>query len=152
MSYREKSAWLSLLITAYIVYYYLSSLIGAQQAQLLNEALLIDLFIDVIIITITYEVILQTILAIVEHKEADKSIDEREETFRLRAYRNAYHLLTAGVFIALALLWQNDFLGTTIGFTQLSAEFNTLNILLLGFLSAEVCFYASQLFYFRRGY
>ena len=152
MSYREKSVWASLLITAYILFYYLSEFISASNAGLVNEALVTALFIKIIAITIVVEVISQTVIAIVNHKEADKSIDEREQKFKLLAYRNAYHVLTAGVFIALFLLWKDMIFISAFNAADLSPAYATLSLLLICFLLAELTFYCSQAFLYRRGY
>lgn len=157
MSYREKSVWASFLITLYVAYYYVSTLLNAIANNGLSESLLSSLLLQVVTISITVEVILQTILAIFDAKEADKSIDEREQKFRLYGYRNAYIILTIGVFIALFTLWQVDFQQLeftikSIDLPGLSSAYNTLNILLLSFLAAEISFYGTQIFYYRRGY
>lgn len=152
MSYREKSIWATVVLNAYIVYYYLSQLYSAQSAGVLDESYAVGLFIKIIFMSIIIEIISQTIIAIVDHKEADKKADEREQKFSLIGYRNAYYVLTAGVFTALFLLWQVDFGITQFGFMQLSAAHNILSLLVVCFLIAEIVQGISQLFFYRRGY
>lgn len=152
MSYREMSTWASFLVTLYILGYFVSHLVEAHQQFALTEAVVTGLFATIIIVTIAVEIISQTVIAIINHKEADKGADEREVKFKLIAYRNAYYVLSIGVFIGLFTLWGFNFSSHELVFSELSASFHALIFLLLSFLLAELTYYSTQLFFFRRGY
>lgn len=152
MSYKEKSTWASLLLTGFIFYFYINELLVAQQLAQLSEEFVVSLFVKIVLITIVIEIVSQTSLALMHYKEAEKGDDEREKQFKLLGYRNAYHVITAGIFIALFLLWSTDISITNIGFSELSPAYNTLSYLLISFLLAEITYYASQAFLYRRGF
>lgn len=152
MSYREMSTWASFIITLYIFGYFVMHLVDAQQQLTLTESFVTNLFATIVMVTVVVEIISQTIIAIINHKEADKSADEREVKFKLIAYKNAYHVLTIGVFFGLFMLWRFNFSTNELVFTDLPASFHTLILLLVSFLLAELTYYSTQLFFFRRGY
>ncbi|WP_394173753.1 hypothetical protein [Thalassotalea litorea] len=152
MSYKEKSVWVSLILNLAIAGYYIFHLHGLYQADLLTEETLTGLFVKIVLMLIVWEIILQASLALLNYHESDKGEDERESLFKLRGNRNGYHVLTAVVFMAIFILWKVDFSEHRLVFNELSAAMNTLNILVMGVLVAEIVNYASQVFYFRRGY
>lgn len=152
MSYKEKSVWVSLILNLAIAGYYLFHLQGLNTNGLLTEETLTDLFVRIVLMLVVWEIILQASLALLNYHESDKGEDERESMFKLRGNRNGYHVLTAVVFIAIFILWKVDFNEHRLAFNELSAAMNTLNILVVGVLAAEIVNYASQVFYYRRGY
>ena len=152
MSYKEKSTWASLLLTGFILCFYINELLVAQHLVQLSEEFVVSLFVKIVLITIVVEIITQTALALMHSKEAKKGDDEREKTFKLLGYRNAYYTLTSGIFIALFLLWNTDISISNFGFGELSPAYNTLSFLLISFLLAEIIYYASQVYLYRRGF
>ncbi len=93
-------------------------------------------FISIIILIVVVEIILHILLAGFHRPEAE---DERDQLIELRATRNAYYLLVAGVVTA------------NIAFLVLAAPILVAHIILFFFILAESVAFITQLFYYRRG-
>jgi len=139
LSFREKSLWISLVVTLSIFgFYYLRAFSVFSNAAIPNESLM-GLFIGVIVLTIVVQVVLQSVLAIANRKEAASAGDERETLIELKATRLAYFILAGGVWIA----------GVSI--FVLPSALITANIVLFFFILAEIVGFSARLFFYRRG-
>ena len=140
-SFYPKSAGISLVVIAAIALYYLVKLFALlQPASLLRLDLPMPegywpLALTTLALIIATEAILQTVLAIGAGNVPAQT--EQEQTASLKANRNAYALLVAGVFATFATLFFNP------------SPFVMGNLLLMVFVLAELTKYASQLFYQR---
>jgi hypothetical protein len=105
-----------------------------------------------IILVIVLEIVSQTIIAIIDHKQADQKDDERDKTINLIASRNAYIVLVVGIVSAIFHAQVTSFITINAGFIELSKGYNLLNIIIGSFLVAEIIKYLTQLFYYRRGF
>jgi uncharacterized membrane protein len=138
MSFREKSAWISLLTYGGVYGYYfwtLSRVIAAGDATTFayGGILVRSMFLLVVI-----EVALQIALALRAPREAQAAADERERLIALKATRIAFHVVMIGA-------------ATTCAAIAISAPaFYTTNGLFLAMVLAEVVRNASQVVYFRR--
>lgn len=134
MSFREKSAWISIVSISGIYSFYLWSVVHAGQRGLPFGWLLM---------TIVAFAIVQTVLmagiAILAPKEANTPRDEREKLIELRATRFAYAALAGSVACAC-------FFG---GFNP-PVIFNS-NTLLFILVMAEILRSGCQIVQFRRG-
>ena len=136
MSFREKSAWISLLSMAGIYGFYFWSVLapGAKGAGSRVSGLL-----GTVIALVVVQVVLTIAVAIFAPKDAQAPRDERDRLIDLRAARFAYAVLAGSVACAV-------FFG---GFNP-PIIFNT-NTLLFVLVMAEVLRSGSQIVQYRRG-
>lgn len=133
--FRVKSAGVSL-VTILIVgcYYFANLLTLLPSGEGVPEGAL-NLMITTILLIIVVEAVLQIILFI-----GAGQIEKRtghDDSIAARASRNAYLVLTLGVFATLGSMF--------VGF----ALFEVISILLLAFMVAEVVKFGSQIVYYR---
>jgi hypothetical protein len=152
MSFREKTAWISLGVTALVWGGYFASVWRELAAPDPSSGDILGLFVRAVILTVVLEVALAIAVAVAAPKAANSPADERERLIELRSTRIAYGVLSVGaVTVALAspalaaagphLL--NDRLDDTVLITA--------NGILLALIAAEVVKSAAQVFAFRRG-
>jgi hypothetical protein len=136
MSFREKTAWISVLSMLAIYGYYFWSLIhaGPQPGGVHVGGLL-----ETIIALVVVQTVLTVAAAIFTPKEAKAPRDEREKLIELRAMRVAYSGLATSV--ALACFF---------GAFDPPIVFNT-NALLFVLVTAEVLRYGCTIIQYRRG-
>lgn len=136
MSFREKSAWISVLSMSGIYGYYFWSVIhaGPHAGRFRVGGLL-----ETIIALVVVQVVLTTAAAIITPREAHAPSDEREKLIELRAMRVAY----AGLATSIALAC---FFATF----DPPILFNT-NALLFILVTAEIMRSACQIIQYRRG-
>ena len=152
MSYKERSIWVSLLILIYIWGNYFTELSILHFAQQLTVETVNNLLLDVVILTIILEIVLQIIIAIIDHKDANYNEDERDKLITLHGSRNAYAMISVGVFLTVFY---------TVFPTLSTYLFPTLNLpnayivmhLIIAFaLASEIIKFSTQIFYYRRGF
>jgi len=136
MSFREKSAWISMLSMAAIYGFYFWSVIhaGPQPGSFHFGGLL-----GTIVALVVVQVVLTVAVAIFTPKEAKAPRDEREKLIELRSMRVAYSGLATSV--ALACFF---------GAFDPPIVFNT-NALLFILVTAEILRSACQIVQYRRG-
>ena len=136
MSFREKSAWISVLSISGIYGFYFWSVIhaGPKAGGFHFGGLLMT-----VVALVVLEVVLHIAAAIFNPKEAQAPRDERDKLIELRSMRVAYAGLATSVAMAC-------FFGA---FTP-PIVFNT-NALLFILVTAEVLRYACQVIQYRRG-
>jgi hypothetical protein len=136
MSFREKSAWISMLSMLAIYGFYFWSVIHAgPQAGGFHLGGLLETIIALVVV----QIVLTLAIAIFTPKEAKAPRDEREKLIELRAIRVAYSGLATGV--ALACFF---------GAFDPPILFNT-NALLFILVTAEILRSACQIVQYRRG-
>lgn len=137
MSFREKSAWISVLSMSAIYGYYFWSVTHAEpQAGSFRFG---GLLLGTIIALVAVQVVLTAAVAILTPGEAKAPRDERDKLIELRAMRVAYAGLATG--IALACFF---------GAFNPPLVFNT-NALLFILVTAEIMRSACQIIQYRRG-
>ena len=136
MSFKEKSIWISLVSTIIIFGYYFLRIFQMANNEKVAHREIAVFFISIIILIVVVEIILHILLAGFHRPEAE---DERDQLIELRATRNAYYLLVAGVVTA------------NIAFLVLAAPILVAHIILFFFILAESVAFITQLFYYRRG-
>ena len=135
MSFREKSAWISLLSMAVIYGLYFASVIRSGPQASFHFGGLLGTIIALVII----QVVLNIAIAVFAPAEANAPRDERDKLIELRAMRVAYSGLATGIAFAC-------FFGA---FTP-PIVFNT-NALLFILVTAEILRCACQIIQYRRG-
>lgn len=139
MSFREKSAWITLLLDLGVYGYYAWTLYEVVVAGHTETFEYGDLLISLIVILIIAEIVLQSVLAGSTPNEANAPADEREKLISLKATNIAYTFAIVGAF---------TFAGA-IAFGQ--PPFYTANGLFLVIVFAEVVRNTLQVIYFRLG-
>lgn len=152
MGYQEKASWATLSITLIVLVNYLVKLTTIEHSNLSLTGLLSVTFIWIIAATIVVHII----LAILNAKEAEQGIDERDNIFDLTATRNSTWVIYISIFIAFSHLFllqyfvgNNSF--SLLNLANVSAAYNMANILMLGLLMSGLVHEITKLYYYRRG-
>lgn len=136
MSFREKSAWISVLSMSGIYGFYFWSVIHAgPKAGAFHFGGLLETIIALVIL----QIVLHSAAAIFNPKEAQAPCDERDKLIELRAMRVAYSGLATGIAFACFF-----------GAFSPPIVFNT-NALLFILVTAEVLRSACEIVQYRRG-
>ena len=151
MSYKEKSLWVSLALTLYLIYFYYSNMLGLQESQTLNADSFTVLLITTVIWLTIISIVSHIVLAIINHKEANDPEDERDKLIDLKGCRVGYGLLSAGVVLSIVHVQLNNLIGEYFGISQTVDLVNFMHIIIMSFLVADMAKYATQLYYYRRG-
>lgn len=134
--FRAKSAGVSLVVVFIVgMYYFANALPLFPSPEAVPEGA-ISLFITTIALIIVAEIVLQIVLFIGAGQIEDRT--RRDDTITALASRNAYLVLTLGVFATFGSIFA--------GFTPFAVG----SVLLLAFLLAEVVKFASQVLHYQR--
>lgn len=138
MSFREKSAWASLLIYGVVFGGYFFTLWRAWDDSY-GQGLSIGLMIGAVVALILVAIVLNIVLALFHPKGANAPADERETLIDLKAERISSYVQSTGVvcLIGALLMGWNAFL--------------VANLLLASLVIAELVKAIAQIAYFRRG-
>jgi len=135
MSFREKSAWITLVSILLVSAVYLVHGPWALPPGLRAHGLGMMLALFVLI-----EVVAHVVIAVRAPKDARAPRDEREELIELKATRVAAYVFVIGTFSAVGTLHLGTG-GGTVGY-----------FIVLAFVVAEVVNYGTRIFYHRRGF
>ena len=102
MSFRELSAWLSVVTTIGVWGYYFLTLLGAFNAGTLNGDATLKLFIGCMIATIVVQVALNIVASIISRQDSMAPLDEREWRIDARATKIGI-LILEWLMLAIAL-------------------------------------------------
>lgn len=154
MSFKEKSAWISLVSTLAIFGYYFYRIFNIsdlpmEEAKEATKSLLIQ----AIVLSAIVEAVFHGMLAATNHQAAEQGGDERDKLFEYRANNIGYSVLVVGVLITLGRI-------VTLEYNPEWAEHSsslqipllTAHILMFSFILSEAVRFAGQIFYHRRGY
>lgn len=134
--FRAKSAGVSLVVILMIGIFYIANVISLLPSDENVPDGALGLAITAVVLIAVVEAVLQIVLFIGAGRIEERT--ERDDTIATQAARNAYLVMTAGVFGTFASM----FAGLT--------PFVMGSLLLTVFLIAEIVKFASQLFYYRR--
>lgn len=153
MSYKEKSAWISLISTlGLFTYYFYHILQLSDLPEALAKSAAFDLSIRVIVFAVIVQVIFQGLLAASNHRDANLADDEREQLFNLKSIKHAHNILLTGAFICIGRLvlidYNPDFADQH---SSLQIPMLTAHILLFSFILSEVVRFISLIIYYRKG-
>ena len=138
LSFREQSAWISLLAYAGLYGYYFVTLFGAIVAGRAGTFAYSELLVRVMFLLVVVEVLLQVAISLRSPKEATAPADERERLIALKATGVAFHVVMIGAATICAAI--------ALG----APAFYTTNGLFLAIVLAEVARNTSQVVSFRR--
>ncbi len=152
MSYKERSIWVSLAITLYIWFNYFSELYwSAKQNSLTTDSMQSALLV-VVFITIFLEIMHHIVIAIIDNKNANYDEDERDKKIALIGNQNAYYILSFTTITAVLHLLFPVMSQGLVTALKLPNEYVIINIIIFGALVAEIAKFATQVFYYRRGF
>ena len=138
LSFREQSAWISLLAYTALYGYYFVTLFRAIAAGRAGTFAYSQLLVRVMFLLVVVEVLLQVAISLRSPKEATAPADEREREIGLKATSIAFHVVMVGAATICAAI--------ALG----APAFYTTNGLFLAIVLAEVARNTSQVVYFRR--
>ena len=137
MSFREKSAWISLtcFVTVFGLYfwYFTRVLLGLD-----DRALAPSRFFYLILVLVVAEIVLHIVIAISSPKDARTPKDEREQLIDLKAARVGFRVLLVGALVSIATMHHGA------GVWVMS------NSVLLAVVVAELAKFTTQIVLYRR--
>ena len=138
MSFREKSAWATFisLLVVYIPYFIYVYLLAARGQLIIATA--VEVFIAGVIVQIVIAIIAHIAISIRSRRDP---VDERDTAVQARAFRNAYFVLTFGIFLAAMYMTLAGLLAAAIA----------IQVVLLCLVCSEATRYATQIVGYRRG-
>jgi hypothetical protein len=137
MSFREKSAWISLICLALVFGVYFGTLLSSSEEANFQESG--HAFVLAVIILVTLEVVLH-VLAAWRAPDARSPADERERLIALKATRVAFYVLAAGAFLASVAIVHAP-----------ANRWLLANAVLFAIVTAEVVKFGVQVVLYRRG-
>ena len=152
MSYKERSIWVSLAITIYIWFNYFSTLYWSAQQDTLTTNVMQSALLTVVIMTIILEVFHHIVIAIIDNKNANYDEDERDKKITLIGTQYAYYILSFTTIAAVLHLLFPFMSQRLESLLNLPNEYVIINIIIFGALVAEIVKFATQVFYYRRGF
>jgi len=152
MSYKERSVWVSLAITLYIWFNYFSTLYWSVQQGTLTTGSMQDALLTVVVMTIVLEIMHHIVMAIIDNKNANYDEDERDKQIALIGSQNAYYILSFTTIAAVVHLLFPVMSQTLESLLNIPNEYFIINIIIFGALVAEVVKFATQVFYYRKGF
>ena len=139
MSFREKSAWVSLICIAVVFGIYFSTVVHLLPPWW-GVGNSFHLFLRLVGALVFLEIILHVAIAIQSPREARSPKDEREQLIDLRATRVSFRVLLVGTFVAIGTLHMP---GTRL---------DMAHVMLLAIVLAELTRFGMQIVYHRRGF
>ena len=136
-TFRQKSAGLSLVITSSAALYFIARVWPMRSAAPASNTLpngYGGVVLTTLALIIVTQIVLQTVLVIGAGSAAPANT--AEQMAALKAWRNAYFVLSAGVLTVVASI-----------FVPVLTLFGTASLAILGLVLAEIVQLASQLFY-----
>jgi len=152
MSYKERSIWGSLAALIYIWFDYFSGMNQLYGAQSLTIDSINELLLDAVIMTIVIEVLLQIVVAIIDHKDANYDEDERDKLITLHGCNNAYYFLLVGAHLAVFYIVFPTLSSYIFPFIDLPNGYFVLHLIIVFTLLSEIIRLATQIRYYRRGF
>ena len=140
LSFQQKSTGLSLIVVVGATIYYFANMWPMRPIALANDAIPTgygNLVLSTLTLIVVTQIVLQAVLAIGAGSTSVATTHQKAAAYK--ASRNAYAVLTLGIFIAIGSVFLEEL-----------TPFCTANLAILGFLAAEIVKFASQLFYTRR--
>lgn len=152
ISFREKSLWVSLLISLVIASVYGDNILAFLAAgEAVSGQDISGLIFRVVIAFIVLEVVLHIALAMKEQEGSGLPEDERERNYRLLANNVGYWVLSIGVIACISQQMINSSFGFAVQneYTNLALAPFELKLVVIFWLS-EVARFATELYYYRQ--
>jgi len=170
MSQHERVSWVSLIVNAFIGYWYFARVLGMPgDAALLGPGMAV-FALNLIIVAIFAGILSELVLRLIQIRSGGdprrrEKLDERDRLINLRANRNAYVLLVIAVAAVLSLIALTQWMPSW-GVPRSAAPETVLirmahgpltgpliaQLLLLALTLATLCKYVTRIVSYRRGY
>lgn len=140
ISFQQKSAGLSLVITSSAALYFIARVWPMRPAAVASDAIPAGyggVVLTTLILIVVAQIVLQAVLAIGQGSAEPATVSEQAAS--LKARRNGYFVLAVGAIAAVASV-----------FVSALTLFDTANVVIVGLALAEMVQSASQLVYARR--
>jgi hypothetical protein len=150
LTFREKSVLGSLIFTTVLFTYYFFEVfqvvtVGSSEALLDLPFLVVGVLIVLVIVETVYH-------AVVAVHGKPEELDERDKLIEARATKISYRVLLGGSFLAVGHLMLSNFVEHVGRQEILTTPIMTANLVLFSVILAEICGFALQLYYYRRGF
>jgi len=156
MTYAQKRGLVELLISTFVLLYYVNALSGMLSAEALTASALTALFAKVVVIMVLLEIVSHSVLAGVSARDANAGDDERDRLFKLKSQSIAYHVLSSFMVIAVFLIYVvdtgRDISRNPLFLSGVEPLFSIFHWLVVGLLITEIVKFALCLWYYRRGF
>src|SRR3954447_12591891 len=139
VSFREKSAWVSLVSNALVYGVYFAGLAAAWAAGGIDHATFVGRLIAAFVLLVILEIALHVAISVTATKDALTPRDERERLIELKATSIAYGVLAAGTVMSVGALMGG------------ADAFVVMNLLFFALVLATVAKYGSEIVRFRFG-
>lgn len=155
MTFKEKSTWLSLLVTLVIFGNYANS-VFTMDPSMLNPEEMIDLAMDnlssAVLYLIIIEIIFQSLIAAASRSKMEIEGDERDRTISLTANNSGYLVLSIGVVITIGqLILPHVFgIGAIVEERTSIIPLFEMHMLLFSLILSEIARFAHQIYLYRK--
>ena len=139
MAFREKAAWISLIVGIGVYVFYFAQAVPAMARGETGGGYYFGLLAAMTVLFVIAMIVLTVVAAVFAPKDAKTPLDERERLIGLKASQLAAVALSAGAFMTIIVL----FLGAD--------RFFAANFLFLSMAVSETLKSGAQIFYYRRG-
>jgi hypothetical protein len=139
MSFREKSAWISLVSIALVFGVYFARILGLLPAAWMRGNPF-QLFLLLVASLVVLEVVLHLAIAMQSPRDARTPKDERERLIDMKATRAAFPVLLVGTFAAIGTLHLP------------MNRLDMAHVMLVSIVVAELTRFGAQVVYHRRGF
>ena len=141
MSFREKSAWITLVTLIVLCLLFFSQMPRPWTLSPAPDGSMFHLLLASIVAFVAIEIVAHVVFVVFSPRDARTPKDEREKLIELKSRAVAFHVYIAlsmgGTFVALHLVGTN-----AIGLAYL---------LLLSFIVSEIVNYGLRIYFYRRG-
>lgn len=152
ITFREKSLWVSLLVSAIIASIYGDNILHVLfSTPSVPPEEITRLITRLVIAFVIFEVVLHITLAMDDQEGADAREDEREKVYRLKANETGYWILSFGVITCLVQQMLNNVFNIDASGSWGTFALAPIEIkLVVVFWLSEVVRFVSELYYFRK--
>ena len=139
MSFREKSAWISLLAYLAIYGFYFTRVAGTLARGDTDGIPFLGLFAQSVVLFVLVTIVFTVIAAVAAPKDAQAPQDEREKLIALKAHSASGYVLATGVLFVIGVLFYG------------ARDFAVINLLFFALVLSEVFRIVVQIALYRRG-
>ncbi|MBB1292747.1 hypothetical protein H5200_19000 [Pseudoalteromonas sp. SG43-7] len=149
ISFRELTLSIDLLVSVYISFFYVDSLINATTEQLASVSWLSGLLLQVLTYSVVLMVLSYLLLAFISDNELKQPLDVREKQINLIGYKYKAVILQVGICIAI-FQYQIEANGWGPAI-EYNIPYLPMHVMVGAFLIAEITNYIAQLYKGRTG-
>lgn len=148
LSFREKTAWVSLVVTLLVFVPYFTNVFRAFAGSAPGVGTLAGAFVGAVVLVVILLVVAQIAIALTSRNEPR---DERDILIEHRSFRVAYNFLAVAMFGAIPVIIALSCVKRPSAAASYVALPFAAELFLLCFVAAEIVRYLTQIFCYRRG-